>query len=68
MHVGTNNLHDRVDKKTVLQLTCLLILGLRYLMSLQGRCKRHIQDLQVDVTDGVCLAEVVEAVSKSIFM
>lgn len=30
----------------------------------KARCKKHIQDLQVDVTDGVVLADVIEAVSK----
>ncbi|CAG7728539.1 unnamed protein product [Allacma fusca] len=29
----------------------------------KARCKRHIQDLQVDVTDGVILSDVVEAVT-----
>lgn len=29
----------------------------------KARSKRHIQDLQVDVTDGVILADVVEAVT-----
>ncbi|KAK6641419.1 hypothetical protein RUM44_013130 [Polyplax serrata] len=28
------------------------------------KCKKHIQDLQVDVADGVVLADVIEAVSK----
>lgn len=32
----------------------------------KARCKKHIQDLQVDVTDGVVLADVIEAVSKYI--
>lgn len=30
----------------------------------KSRSKKHIQDLQVDVTDGVVLADVIEAVSK----
>ncbi|ODN00033.1 Protein sickie [Orchesella cincta] len=29
----------------------------------KARCKRQIQDLQVDVTDGVILADVIEAVT-----
>ncbi|XP_022242115.1 protein sickie-like [Limulus polyphemus] len=31
----------------------------------RGRFKRHIQDLQTDVSDGVLLADVIEAVTGS---
>ncbi|EEB17691.1 conserved hypothetical protein [Pediculus humanus corporis] len=29
----------------------------------KAKCKKHIQDLQTDVTDGVVLADVIEAVT-----